>query len=350
MERREAYIHTRNYGCRLRRYLWNGVEMLSLENSMIKVVFALGKGADIVEFVDKPTDTDFLWHSFNELKNITHIPTVASAHGNFLDSYSGGWQELFPTYGGDTIYRGGEIGIHGEACLYPWDCEISCDTPERVAVRLSLRTIRSPFILEKRAEIRENDASLYLRQSVCNLGSTEMSFMWGHHPAFGYPFLDEHVRLHLRGKPTVTVPAAMIAHRCPFDRETSGTWPLLPGKDGKMIDMSRAYAPEDRLYMEYAVSGLEEGRYELVNSRTGLGMRMSWDPKLFRYLWVWGLYRGIDEYPWYGRSYVMAVEPWSSMPGDYEACRKNGSLLHLAPGDTLETEFTAEVFRENGGA
>ena len=77
----EACQHARNYGCRLRRYLWDGVEMLSLENRLLKVVFALGKGADIVEFLHKPTDTDVMWHSFNQLKNIKHISTVAAEAG-----------------------------------------------------------------------------------------------------------------------------------------------------------------------------------------------------------------------------------------------------------------------------
>ncbi len=344
MNRAECYTHTRNYGCRLRRYLWNGVEMLSLENQKVKVVLALGKGADIVEFVHKATDTDFMWHSFNELKNIRHIPTVAPSAGNFLDSYAGGWQELFPTYGGRADYHGAEIGIHGEACLYPWDCTVLEDTPDCVEVLLTLRTIRSPFLLEKRASLRWNDPSLYLRQKVTNLGSCGQSFMWGHHPAFGFPFLDSSVRLHLEGTPVVTVPAGTIAHRCPFAEETSGPWPTLPDREGNALDLSRAYAPEDRMYMEYAVSGLQEGRYELINHNRGLGMRMTWDLSVFRYLWVWGLYCGIDEYPWYGRSYVMAVEPWSSMPGDYAACRDNGSLLQLEAGDSMETWITAEAF------
>ena len=119
MHHSEACQHARNYGCRLRRYLWDGVEMLSLENRLLKVVFALGKGADIVEFLHKPTDTDVMWHSFNQLKNIKHISTVAAEAGNFLDSYAGGWQELFPTYGGDAAYCGAHIDIHGEACIYP---------------------------------------------------------------------------------------------------------------------------------------------------------------------------------------------------------------------------------------
>ncbi|MCI8526288.1 MAG: aldose 1-epimerase [Oscillospiraceae bacterium] len=350
MERMESYLHTRNYGCRLRRYTWNQVEMLSLENQAVKVVLALGKGADIVEFVHKATDVDCMWHSFNELKNINHIPSVSARGGSFLDAYAGGWQELFPTYGAPADFRGGEIGIHGEACIYPWDCRALTDTPECVEVLLTLRTIRSPFLLEKRVKLLENDPTLYLHQRVTNLGSTEQAFMWGHHPAFGFPFLDESVRIRLPGRPTVTVPQGTIAHRCPFDRETTGPWPGLPGKDGREVAMDRAYAPGDRLYMEYAVSDLAEGRFELVNRNRGLGVRFTWDKAVFRYLWVWGLYCGIDEYPWYGRSYVLAVEPWSSMPGDYEAAKADGSLLRLPAGASMETELNAEIFQTSDEA
>jgi hypothetical protein len=168
--------------------------------------------------------------------------------------------------------------------------------------------------------------------------------MWGHHPAFGFPFLDDSVRLHVAGTPTVTVPAGTIAHRCPFDHETVGKWPTLPGKDGKEIDMSRAYRPEDRLYMEYALSDLTEGAYELVNHNTGLGIRLNWDKKLFPYLWIWGLYCGIESYPWYGRAYVMAAEPWSTMPADYNTACSNGGLLELESGASMETDVSAAAF------
>lgn len=342
MHHSEACQHARNYGCRLRRYLWDGVEMLSLENRLLKVVFALGKGADIVEFLHKPTDTDVMWHSFNQLKNIKHISTVAAEAGNFLDSYAGGWQELFPTYGGDAAYCGAHIGIHGEACIYPWDCKVLQDTPECVEVLLSLRTIRTPFLLEKTVCLQGDDATLYLHQKVTNLGAVKQQFMWGHHPAFGFPFLDDSVRLHVTGAPTLTVPAGTISHRCPFDRETVGTWPTLPGKDGREIDMSRAYRSEDRLYIEYALSDLTEGSYELVNHNTDLGIRLNWDKMIFPYLWIWGLYGGIETYPWYGRAYVMAVEPWSTMPADYNgAC---SGLLELESDASLETDVSATAF------
>ena len=342
---RELYTHTRNYGCRLRRFVWNGVDMLTLENAKIKVAVALGKGADIVELVYKPMDIDCMWHSFNPLGGADHLPTVAAAGGSFLDAYSGGWQDLFPTYGAPAHYDGGQIGIHGEACLYPWGCEVVQDDVDCVEVLLTLRLQRTPFRLEKRLYLRGDAAKLDMRETIINEGGVAQRFMWGQHPAFGVPFLDDSVRLRLAGSPDVLVPRSVIAHHTPFEREVSGKWPILPGRDGPM-DLSRAYAPEDRLYMEYCISNLEEGRYELVNGNLGLGVRMTWDLAVCPYLWVWGLYRGIDAYPWYGRSYVMAVEPWSTFPADYDAAAESGGLLKLEPGRRLETALGCELFLE----
>lgn len=349
MDRKEKYTHTRNYGCRIRRYVQNGIRMVALENQLIKVVFAQDKGTDITELVYKSMDVDCMWHSFNELQNINHIATKAPSNGNFLDSYAGGWQELFPTYGGAAMYQGGEIGVHGEACIYPWECEILEDTIECVKVKFSLRTVRTPFLLEKTVWLCENSAKLSMHQKVTNLGDVPLDFMWGHHPAFGWPFVDERTRLYLKGAPTVTVPQWVTKqNNCPFAEETTGVWPVLKDKNGNNMDMSRAYAHEDKIYMEYGLSGLQEGRYELVNEEMGLGVRMSWDVNLFRYLWIWGMYCGHESYPWYGRAYTMAVEPWSCMPGDLEAAREAGEALHLEAGKSMETDISAELFVTGG--
>ena len=347
MKQQELYTHTRNYGCRYKLYTQNGVEMLSLENARIKVVFALGKGADIVEFMHKPTDVDFMWHSFNELKHVNQVSTVASTGGNFMDSYAGGWQELFPTYGAGTKYHGGQIGIHGEACLYPWQCSIVMDTPECVEVLLSLRTIRSPFLLEKRVTIREDSSALVMEQKVTNLSMRELDFMWGHHPAFGFPFLDESVEIRVNGAPKVTVPTSTVGGKyCPFEKETVGTWPVLTDKNGLLIDVSKARGTDEKLYMEFGISDLKEGQCEVVSRNKGIGMRMQWDPDVFRYIWIWAVYHGLEEYPWYGRSYVLGVEPWSSMPANYMVAKEADTLLHIAGGASLKTQFVAEIFED----
>ena len=170
-------------------------------------------------------------------------------------------------------------GEDGNPEIIPEQAKVVRSIYKQYLAGASFRMIQERLEIEQipkmciRDSLESGDSTLHLHQKVTNLGGVRQTFMWGHHPAFGYPFLDDSVRLHVAGTPTVTVPAATIAHHCPFDHETIGQWPTLPGKDGREIDMSRAYRPEDRLYMEYALSNLAEGAYELINHNSGLGVR-----------------------------------------------------------------------------
>ena len=342
----ESYTHTRNYGCRLRRFFWNGVEMLSLENSRLKAVVALGKGADIVELLYKPLDVDFMWHSFNPLST-GRTQSVASPDGSFLDVYSGGWQELFPTYGGRTLYHGAHLGVHGEACLYPWACDVVTDEPEEVAVTLSLRMQRTPFKLEKTLRLTGDRPALQIRETVVNEGTTEQAFLWGQHPAFGVPFLDGSVRIRFPGSPEVTAPADIPGNRKFFGGDVSGLWPFLADREGKPVDLSRVCGPDAKRCTEFLVRKLPQGSCEIVNHSLGLGLRMTWDREVFPYVWIWANYAGEEGYPWYGRAYTLAVEPWSTVPGDYErAVQTGGRLLTLGPNERMETELCTEAFVE----
>lgn len=89
---------------------------------MIKVSVLADKGTDIYEFIYKPKDVDFLWHSFNGVRNPSRfVPTREMPDGSFLDFYEGGWQELFPNIGDACTYKGALLGVHGEVCMPPWE-------------------------------------------------------------------------------------------------------------------------------------------------------------------------------------------------------------------------------------
>ena len=334
----------RNHGCRIREYESYGINLVSLENELIKISIAAGKGADIIELVHKPSDTEYLWHSFQGMDAVHKVSSIAPARGAFLDVYAGGWQELFPSYGSPANINGAHIGTHGEACIYPWDYTIVADSEDCISVSFSLRTLRSPFELTKVFTLRRNSGTIEISQSVKNLSATGQSFMWGHHPAFGYPFIDDSVQLHLSGKPIVTVPQGAIGQNCPFDTETTGEFPILKDKQGNDIDMGKAYSSDSHIYMEYLINNLELGEYELINHNKGLGVRMQWDAKLFPNLWVWGMYCGHETYPWFGRAYTMAVEPWSCTVGNYEVARERGELIDIRPGEIIETKVFCTLF------
>lgn len=86
---------------------------------------------------------------------------------------------------------GAELGRHGEVVLLPWDWEIIEDSPSRVSVRFWVRTVRMPFTLERLMFLNSNQAVLNFDEVLTNDGGEELPYMWGHHPAFGEPFLDQ---------------------------------------------------------------------------------------------------------------------------------------------------------------
>lgn len=333
----------RNHACRLRQYQIDGQRLLSLENSLLKVVFALDKGADIVEFVYKPRDLDFMWHSYQGLNQIKQTPSVASGGGNFLDSYAGGWQSLLPTYGAPCDYYGAPMGTHGEACLASWTCHVLEDQPQCVQVEMRAQLTRSPLVITRLATLREGESALALEESFTNTGTGTLRYMWGQHPAFGAPFLEEGVHIRVPGQPQVTFPRKFLNDQCSFDQQTTGAWPLLLDRGGQQVDVSRAGAFADKQNLEYYLHGLQQGRYEVVNDRLGLGFALAFDPTAFPYLWVWALYGGGPAYPWYGRAYVLAVEPLCAVPPDFTAAQAAGVLPVIGPGETRQTHFRAEA-------
>jgi len=53
----------------------------------------------------------------------------------------------------------------------------------------------------------------------------------------------------------------------------------------------------------------------MTSRQHGFGFGLAWPRDVFPYLWFWQELRGSPGYPWYGRCRVMAVEPFSSIPG-----------------------------------
>ncbi len=139
----------RNHGCRLSdEYTYKGLRVLVMENEKLRVSILLDKGTDIFEFLYKPKDVDFMWRSpLGVVNPATHVPSSARSDGSFLDYYEGGWQEVFPSGGSRSAYKGAEFGLHGEISTIPWHAVVVEDTEKRITVKLSVRTSEPPFIL-----------------------------------------------------------------------------------------------------------------------------------------------------------------------------------------------------------
>ncbi|MCI0622920.1 MAG: aldose 1-epimerase [Acidobacteria bacterium] len=333
--------------CRLDENLKiNGVPGFSLENQQLRVVVLTGKGTDILEFRHKPSGIDVLFKTPWGLKNPqTYVHDTPAAAAPFMDFYPGGWQELFPNAGNNCVYRGAELGFHGEICKVPWEFTVLENGPQQVAVKYWVRTVRCPFLVEKTLRLRSDRAALEIQETITNEGAEPMDFMWGHHPAFGAPFLDEHCRLFAPATGVETAHPLPAHQRLPpetrFER-----FPHVRTSAGDDFDVSRMWPPTARFAHLSYLTGLKDGWYCLVNEKTRLGFALRWDLSVFRYLWLWQEFCGTPHYPWWGQGYVTGIEPHSSIPGlGLEKAIDRGTQLTLAPRRSLSTQLCASLFQ-----
>jgi len=336
--------------CSLREYhADHGYRALTLENEFLSVTLLPEKGADIYSLVYKPRRTDVLWKSPWGLKKpgtgvVSH---GAGTEGAWLEHYEGGWQLIFPNGGDECRYKGALLNFHGEASVLPWDYQVVRRSSSAVSVEFTVQLYRSPFIVRRTITIKRSLPALLLHETIENRAEEDLHYMWGHHPGFGAPFLEGGCRLQL--PPCIF--AAHDAEISSFSRippSTKGPWPWIAGKEGS-IDLSVLPPTSERVTEFGYLTEFEAGWYGLSNPALGFGVGMAWPKEIFPYLWFWQELRGSFGYPWYGRCYVMAVEPFNSIPGcGLERAIASGTAPVLAAGAKVEATLAA-VFFEGGG-
>lgn len=342
------YTYGRKTGCRISLdYTYRKMRVAFLENELLRVGVLLDKGADIFEFTYKPHDLDFMWQSPIELRR-PFVATSALPEGAFHDYFYGGWQEVLPSAGWATdSYLGTYQGLHGEVSLLPFEASIVADTPERVSLRTWTRTYRSPLALERTLTLARDSSALLIHEKLTNEAPVEFAVMWGHHPAVGAPFLDESCVV---SAPARKVEVAAFHPNGLWEPGGDYDFPLVPNRrSGSLEDIRRVRPQAEGSVDVVFFKELEAGWYGLTSERSGLGFGMAWDPSLFRYLWMWQVYGGHDDYPWYGRTYNCALEPFSSYPpGGIQNAIRNGSARILGPHEVIETDLAAAAYE--GGA
>lgn len=337
--------------CRLYEVtLRGGLKGIVLENAALRVVLLPDKGADIYEWRYKPKDIDVLAKTPWGLRSIDRgVPLPASSHTVWHEYYGGGWQIIFPAGGGPSNYKGVEIGFHGESAILPWEHRVVANSPDKIELYFWLHTTRTPFFLERTVRIVEESTVLELFERITNVGEEEMHYMWGHHPAYGRPFLDQDV--------VIDIPAAWFeAHEEPISDHSRlvpgarSSWPRAEGRDGNLVDLSRIPADDERVTDFGYVGGLREGWYGVTNTRLGFGVGLTWPVDIFPYVWYWQELGGSFGFPWYGRGRIMGIEPWSSYPGSgLEKAIENKTARILQPGETIEATIRAVFFESTTG-
>jgi len=350
-----VYLPDRNHGCRLTTDgVLKGMRTVVLENQKLRITVLVDKGTDIWEFLYKPLDMDFMWRSPMGLRNpAAFVPSSGSSGafspGVWFDYWEGAWQEVLPNGGVSSRYKGAETGMHGETSLIPWEFRVLEDRSDRVSVAFWVRLYRSPFYLEKTLSLEEHSSVLSMKETLINEGREPMDLMWGHHPTFSEQFLDETCVIDSGARRVQTMPEFFFEHQR-FVPGDDFAWPMGKSRNGDgVIDVSRFPPPTNNTADMLYLSDFESGWYTVTNQGLGVGFGLAWPKEIFPYCWLFQTCMGWYGHPLYGRSWTMALEPFTSKPrAGLTGALEDGTALHIEAGEQIDVELKAVAFAGKG--
>ncbi len=174
-----------------------------------------------------------------------------------------------------------------------------------------------------------------------------MHLMWGQHIAFGRPFIDEGAVIDTPAQSIITHESMPGFEPRRFHPGKKTRWPIAQAYNEAFADASNVPAFGELLAQELAyLTELKEGWYAITNPFRKTGFAICFDPSIFRYVWYWQQMGNVATgYPWWGRTHIAALEPWSSFPSNgLQGAIDNGSALYLEAGEFLETSLTAFAY------
>ena len=326
-------------------WTYKGMPVVWMENDYLRIGILAGRGSDIFEFRYKPKDVDFMLRLEKGILNPNlDFSQQRGTDNQFEDYYYGGWQEILPNSPA-LNYRGAALGQHGEVSLTPWKFAIIENTPEKVSVKLWTRPLRVPLLIEKTLTLEAGKATLFIDEKLTNEARTHLDIVWGHHIAFGLPFLKEGASITTNAATFEAEPQMPSNRR--FQPGEAGFFPNVLNINGENDD-ARIIPPESAPpYSDLAyLSGFaEKAYYALKSEAQNVGFAVTWDARIFKYLWYWQERYGTKDAPWWGSAYAIALEPWTNRwRPDPEEAIKAGEWLHLASGEVVTTQLEATAF------
>ncbi len=331
--------------------LERGNRAVALENDHVLVTVLPEKGADLYQWVHKESGVDVLWKSPWGLRRPgSGIPTASDTQVSWMEYYPGGWQVLFPSGGGPCTYKGVELSYHGEASAVAWDVAGLGHSKDEAWVRLTTRLARSPFTLTREMVLPKKGQSFLLRETIRNDAGEPMDYMWGHHPAYGAPFLSGDCRIDTNATVMQADPSSDPAGSV-MEQGRRYDWPNVE-RAGIVTDLTNVPGEDEhRASMGYLDGFGEIAWYGITNTHLGIGAGLAWRREDFPYAWFWQELHGSPGYPFYKGVYTMAIEPNTTWPGQglVDAMEKTGTHRTLQPGESRTIELQAALYESDHG-
>lgn len=320
-----------------------GASAVVMGNSQVDIAVLVGKGADIVSFRDKRTGVDALWRSRWGSQLISPHRHHRDSATAWLAACAGGWNLMFPSSGPESVVRGGVQPDHGEASVVPWCIEGIVEDLDRTQLRLSTTLFGSPFRIDRVLTLEPSSTTLDVVDTFTNEGGVPFPYTVTHHPTLGSPFLGpgcqfdtnavEVVVDDVYDPPHSPLPAG---HRSSW-RSTSETLGRFP---------SRGQPQQLLAYLSFAPG---PAWYRVTNPALDLEFGVCWQASDFPFAWLFQEFDGSTDFPWFGNTYIAAIEPSTSMPAlGLAHAEAQAAVDYLESGQSVTVSVSASFGPSRG--
>jgi len=165
------------------------------------------------------------------------------------------------------------------------------DTPERVTLRCQVRGVRTPIRIVRDMTVVRGVAAVQLNETFTNEAHHDIDVMWGHHIAYGLPFLTHGAKIHTSAQHIHAHNAAVEGPNRLSRSGATGQWPIIAGRDGTPFDASvipphaQAHGSDVMYLSDYKE---RNAWYCLYSHHYDVGVAVSWDAQVFTHVWFVG--------------------------------------------------------------
>lgn len=297
-----------------------------LENDQLRAVILPELGGKLWSLVYKPVDREMLWH------HPRVFPRPVPFGATYDDWFCGGWDELFPNDAPVTI-AGESYPDHGELWSMPFEWELSARSAHEITLRLYRSGVVTDTEVEKWITLRDGEPMLRFRHRIANNAPVPLDFLWKLHPALN---ISPHARIDLPARRVLVDPG--FRDRLGPD-VAEFQWPIARAVAGTDVDMRHVPSADAATCDFFYAVELDAGWCALSDGVEQVGFGLAFDPAIFSSVWVFGAYRG-----WRGL-YTAILEPCTGYPYRLDEAIERGRHSRLGPGEELETEVVAVLYR-----
>ena len=300
----------------------HGLRTILIENSLVRIVVLPEAGAKVWQIHYKPLGADLLWN------HPSMAPTRQALHASYDDTWSGGWDELFPN--DEAAELGGRTyPDHGELWTGEWQVE-PFRSNDAVALRLNFTTPVSNFLAEKTLVLRPECAVVEVKYRLTNQGSDAFPFLWKLHPAFA-----------VSSNHRIDFPPMTVVREPEFAGTLDGAPAMFAWPDAVVGDtaLDLRQVPGERSGAVHFFYGTElaSGWCGVTNRANKLAAALRFDPEVFSSCWLFATHGG-----WRDLN-VAVLEPATGYPFRMQSMIDGGQARWLAPGKSLETRVLFSV-------